>query len=207
MKKVLLMIIVVALLTGCSANKMQDLGQEIAEIEAQAEKEQVAQAQAVKESAAHVDQSQQATVQEQTGETGDSENEQADSSTQADEASLEEKLMTISFAKVSDYYIRDCVQDDTPYQEMFAVETDCFIRIGTGVSEEEVFSYNYKTTEFTYLYYFENELISKVVYNIGADKVFEDDDNLADLLKTDAQLLKDYFEDLIEEADIEVAQL
>ena len=94
-----------------------------------------------------------------------------------------------------------------PYKEIFAVEKDCFIRIGMSESEEEVFSYNYNTDEFTYLYYFADELISKVVYKVSDDKIIEDEDDLAELLKTDAQQLKDYFYELIEQAGIDNERL
>jgi hypothetical protein len=120
---------------------------------------------------------------------------------------LEDKLSGISFIRVSDYYVRECEQDGAGYKEMFIPGKDCFVRIGSGESEEEVFSYNYKTDIFTYLYYFSNDLIFKMVYKVAAEEVIEDENDLADLLKTDAELLKEYFNDLMKEANIDINEL
>ncbi len=73
--------------------------------------------------------------------------------------------------------------------------------------EEEVFAYNYVKDEFTYLYYFAGEQVSKVVYDVGGDAVVEDESGLAGVLKEDAAALKVYFETLIGEAGITVQEL
>lgn len=201
LKKAILMILAVFMLSGCAANNIQDLEQEIVAIEQQ---ELVESAQQEVQQDGFSAQTQDAA---QTDTDTDDQTANEDSESGSSDLELDDKLGSISFAKVQGYYVRECVQDDIPYKELFSMDTDSFIRIGSGNEEDEIFSYNYQTDEFTYLYYFAGELISKVVYGVAADKVVEDDDDLADLLKTDAQLLKEYFEDLIDEANIDIEQL
>lgn len=188
LRKIIVIMFVALFLTGCSNSGILTIEEDIADIE---------QAAAEKKSE---------TVKDEDLEEDIEEAESKADMTQ-DNTTLDDKMNTITFVRVSNYFMRESMQDDTPYKEIFAVEKDSFIRIGMSDSEEEVFSYNYKTDEFTYLYYFADELISKVVYRVNDDIVIEDEDQLADLLKTDAQLLKDYFYELIEEAEIDIKLL
>lgn len=123
------------------------------------------------------------------------------------ESTLAQKLETLSFEKVSDYYARNVVQDGADITELFVIEEHRFVRIAMSDDEEEVFSYDYAGDEFTYLYFFSGELVTKVVYSIGDDKVIEDEDDFVDLVKTEAIELKAYFESLIEMADISIEEL
>ncbi|MBT3319687.1 MAG: hypothetical protein HN948_05980 [Clostridia bacterium] len=123
------------------------------------------------------------------------------------ENALTQKLDTLSFETVSDYYSRNVVQDGVEITEMFVIEEKRFVRIALGDDEEEVFAYNYASDEFTYLYFLADELVVKVVYNIGDDKVIEDEDDFIDLVKIEAIELKEYFTSLIETADISVEEL
>ena len=123
------------------------------------------------------------------------------------DGTLAQKLETLSFETVSDYYSRNVVQDGADITEMFVIEENRFVRIALSDDEEEVFAYNYASDEFTYLYFFSGELVTKVVYNIGDDKVIEDEDDFIDLVKIEAIELKEYFTSLIEIADISVEEL
>lgn len=120
---------------------------------------------------------------------------------------LEERMATLSFVPVSGRYARNSIQDNIEYTEMFLIDKSSFIRAALNETEEEVFAYNYENDQFTYLYYFEGELLSKVIYDIGADTVLEDEDALADLLINDAQDLKNYFFVLLDTAEIGVEEL
>lgn len=121
--------------------------------------------------------------------------------------SLEERMASLSFVPISGQYVRNSMQGDVKYTEMFVTDKSSFVRAASDESEEEVFAYNYTSDRFTYLYYFEGELLSKVVYDVGADTVLEDTDDLAELLKGEAQALKNYFYALLDAAGIGVEEL
>lgn len=123
------------------------------------------------------------------------------------ESTLAQKFESISFESVSDYFSRNVVQDGADITEMFVIEDNRFVRIAMSDDEEEVFVYDYAGDEFSYLHFFSGELVTKVVYNVGDDKVIEDENDFIDLVKTEAIELKKYFEALIEIADISVEEL
>ena len=123
------------------------------------------------------------------------------------ESVLAQKLEILSFEAVSDYYSRNVVQDGASITEMLVIADMRFVRIAMGDDEEEVFAYNYFSDEFTYMYFLADELVVKVVYNIGDDKVIEDKDDFIDLVKIEAIELKEYFESLMETADISDIEL
>lgn len=120
---------------------------------------------------------------------------------------IAERLNDVSFTVVDGYYTRIVQQDEDKYVELFIPEKDSFVRILSNDIEQEVYSYNYMTTEFTYIYYMGEEKVIKVVYDIDDDEVIEDDDSFSDLLKEDALELKIYFESLIQQADIKIEEL
>ncbi len=120
---------------------------------------------------------------------------------------LIDKFETISFVIKDKYYTRSVVQEGAEFVEMFVPDKDSFVRIMNEEDEQEVYSYNYRTSEFTYVYYIADEKVIKVVYNIDKDEVVEDEDDFIEFLKSDAVELKVYFEYLIEEAGIEIDEL
>lgn len=120
---------------------------------------------------------------------------------------VEEKLASISFQPISGNYARKCVQDDTEYTELFVSGTGSFARMASGESEEEIFVYSYTENRFTYLYYFSGDLISRAVYDFGMDQVVEDEGGLMDALKEDALLLREYCISLIEQAGLTTHEL
>jgi hypothetical protein len=124
-----------------------------------------------------------------------------------DNSALENKMASISFNLISNYYVRESMEDGIPYIEIFELDRNDFTRIVLGDIEKEAFSYNYVTDEFTYLYYFSQELISKVVFVVSTNQIIEDADGLAQHLVIDAELLKTYFSTLIQRAGIDINQL
>ena len=122
---------------------------------------------------------------------------------QADTAvSLQEKMATAGFEKVSGYYTRKVFEDETEYMEMFSFEKNTFIRITTSDIEREVFAYNYKSDDFTYIYYFDGDMAAKTVINVGTGAVLEDEEGYAELLTLSADELKLYFNSLMEAAGL-----
>ncbi len=120
---------------------------------------------------------------------------------------INEKFESIDFYLISGIYSRNVIQEDIEILEMFALDRTNFVRIMSSDLEREVFAYNYMSDEFTYLYYFDGELMSKTVINLDTGKVVEDKDNYAPMLKEDAQQLKEYFYSLIDIAQIDVTEL
>ncbi|MFA7688726.1 MAG: hypothetical protein WCX96_01380 [Bacilli bacterium] len=118
-----------------------------------------------------------------------------------------EKLEGISFVLKDDYYIRKVIQDETTYEEIVHPIDNEFIRMTNIEGEKEVYSYNYEKDTFTYLYYFEDELIMKLIYGYESNKVIEDKNNLYEDLEEDIAALRTYFEDLLEENKIEKDEL
>ncbi len=124
-----------------------------------------------------------------------------------DGMTLEEKFAKIEFYPVSGVYSRNVMQDDAKMMEMFSLDKHNFIRLASGEFEREIYAYNYSSDDFTYLYYFDNELMVRTVFNMETGAIIEDDDEYAPLLKTDAEELKQYFLDLIQEAGIDINEL
>lgn len=122
-------------------------------------------------------------------------------------AALAERMASQFFTMVSGRYVRNCAEGDTEYTEMFLLDKTSFVRAASDDTEEEVFVYDYAADRFTYLYYFEGELLSKVVYDFGTGTVLEDADGLAELVTGDAEALKNYFYGLLTMADIDVSEL
>ncbi len=120
---------------------------------------------------------------------------------------LEDKMGTISFENISGYFTRKAVQDEVEYIEMFAFEKNSFIRIATHELDREVFAYNYKSDDFTYIYYFDGDMTAKTVINVATGAVLEDDGGYAELLTQSADELKGYFKDLLEVAGISPDEL
>jgi len=121
--------------------------------------------------------------------------------------SLEERMTALSFTPVSGQYVRKSVQGDVAYTEMFVTDRSSFVRAALDETEEEVFVYDYQLDRFTYMYFFEGEMLSKVVYDMAAGTVLEDDDDLSDLLIGSALDLRDYFFELLDTAGIGVDEL
>ena len=113
--------------------------------------------------------------------------------------SVTEKLESASFLYEDNYYVRNVVQDEGTYREVLDTEANNFMRILNVDSDKEVFDYNYITDTFSYLYYFEDELIMRVVYDYVMGEVLLDEAEQYDNLITDINTLKLYFEDLLEE--------
>jgi len=120
---------------------------------------------------------------------------------------LDEKFAEIDFYLVSDVYSRNVMQEDVEVLEMFAQDRSNFVRVVSNDLDQEVYAYNYESGDFTYLYYFDSELLSKTVINVETGAIIQDDDNYATILKEDADELKDYFYSLIEISNISVAEL
>jgi hypothetical protein len=110
---------------------------------------------------------------------------------------LEEKFSTIDFYLVSGIYSRKVLQGEIEYTEMFSLDKNSFIRIASNELEQEVFAYNYVSDDFTYLYYFDNEMLSKTIFNIDTGAVLQDSAGYAELLTKEAEELKIYFYDLM----------
>ena len=120
---------------------------------------------------------------------------------------VKEKLEGASFLYEDNYYVRNVVQDEGTYREVLDTEANNFMRILNVDSDKEVFDYNYITDTFSYLYYFEDELIMRVVYDYVMGEVLLDEAEQYDNLITDINTLKLYFEDLLEENELEVDEL
>ena len=121
--------------------------------------------------------------------------------------SLEEKLEEASFVLNDDYYIREVTQDQMIYEEILNLEEDKFVRITEDGSDKEVFSYNYETDKFNYLYYFDGELINTFVYSYKDEVAEVDEGDLFEALEKEISALKGYFEDLLNSEDILVKEL
>lgn len=121
--------------------------------------------------------------------------------------SLDEKFLKIDFHCVSGMYTRKVLQDDIELVEMFSFEKNSFIRIASNEMEQEVYAYNYLSDDFTYLYYFDGELMSKTKINLETNAILEDTAEYAELLFADAEELKIYFGDLLEASGLNVEEL
>lgn len=121
--------------------------------------------------------------------------------------SLEKRMASISFTPVSGQYVRRSIKGEVAYTEMFALDKSSFVRAALDGTEEEVFAYNYQLDRFTYMYFFEGEMLSKMVYDMGTGAVIMDEDNLLELLTGSAEDLRDYFYSLLDQAGIGVEEL
>jgi hypothetical protein len=120
---------------------------------------------------------------------------------------LEDKFAIIDFKLVSGKYTRSVIQDEVEYIEMIALDKNSFLRIAANEIEQEIYSYNYKSDDFTYLYYLKDELLSKTKFNIDTGAILIDEDGYAELLTIEAQELKQYLFDLLEQSDIAIEDL
>lgn len=147
-------------------------------------------------------------IEEEQIETFDVEKADEESnSTFSSSASLDEKMNAIDFYLVSDVYSRNVMQDDMEIFEMFALDRSNFVRIATSDLEREVYAYDYVSDDFTYLYYFDGDLTSKTVVNVGTGAVLEDEDGYASKLSEEAIELKEYFYALLSEANMDANEL
>jgi hypothetical protein len=93
------------------------------------------------------------------------------------------------------------------FMEMFSFDKANFIRIAENDVEREVFAYNYTSDDFTYIYYFDGELVSKTVFNVSTGAILEDEDGFTEYLTTDAEELKIYFNTLLDSSGITLDEL
>lgn len=129
------------------------------------------------------------------------------SPTASPEVSLDEKFSKISFFLVAGVYTRNVIQNDMKITEMFTLDKTNFIRIASNDFEQEIYAYNYISDNFTYLYYFDGEMISKTVFNIDTGAILQDIDGYSELLKIDAEDLKSYFFELIAEGGLTIEDI
>jgi len=123
---------------------------------------------------------------------------QADASVQSPALSIEDKFNAISFYPVSNHYCKSVIVNDVEYTEMFLQEKNTFVRASKeNEMDQEIFSYDYVTTDFTYLYYFENELLLQVIVNLETGALLEGDQELAELLTPEAKEIQSYFNELL----------
>jgi len=131
----------------------------------------------------------------------------ATDSSVAVDPSLSDKFEAIGFLPIAGQYSRNVTQDDITYTEMFSLGKENFIRIAASDMEQEVFAYNYHTDDFTYLYYFDGDLMTKTKFNVSTGDIIEDESGYAELLRTDADDLKQYFNGLLDESGIQLVDL
>lgn len=117
------------------------------------------------------------------------------------------KFASIDFKMVSGNLCRNVIQEDTEFSEMFVGNKNNFIRVATNEMEQEVFAYNYISDDFTYLYYFDGELLSKTIFNVGTGAIIQDPEKYAELLFVQAEEIKIYFNDLLLEAGLSLQEL
>lgn len=122
-------------------------------------------------------------------------------------ATLDEKFAKIDFYLVAGVYSREVLQDEIEITEMFTLDKTNFVRVASGEFEQEVFAYNYVSDNFTYLYYFDGEMVSKTVFNVDTGAILQDINGYSEYLKVDAEELKLYFEELIRTAGIEISEI
>ena len=120
---------------------------------------------------------------------------------------LEEKLSEASFVKSGDKYVRDVIQDEITYGETLSTADNIFMRMTNNDGEIEAYSYNYEDDTFTYLYYFDEELILSSTYDYDSEEIISDEGNVHDSLVNDIEDLKNYFNSILEEYDIEIEEL
>lgn len=121
--------------------------------------------------------------------------------------SIQDRFASINFHMVSGNYCRNVTQDGVEYSEMFVGYKNNFVRIATNEMEQEVFAYNYISDDFTYLYYFDGELLSKTIFNVGTGAIIQDSEEYAELLTTEAEQIKVYFNDLLTTSGLSISNL
>ena len=127
--------------------------------------------------------------------------------TSVDQTTLDEKFAKIDFYLVSGVYSRKVLQEDVEITEMFTLDKTNFVRVASGEFEQEVYAYNYVSDNFTYLYLFDGELVSKTVFNVDTGAILQDINGYSEYLKADADELKSYFTELIRAAGIEISEI
>jgi uncharacterized protein YceK len=177
MRKIIPILIIVLILSGCASNGVVPLTEEPVET-----------FDVEKRSSEPV-----ATDSEETG--------------NATAENIKDKFSIIGFHQVSGVYSRKVLEGEAEVVEMFSLEKHNFIRMKSGEFEREIFAYNYLSDDFTYLYYFNGELMAKTIMNIDTGAVMEDEDEYAPLLESEAEAVKQYFNDLIVEAGIGMDEL
>ena len=128
-------------------------------------------------------------------------------STETKKIKLEDMFAKIDFYLVSGFYSRNVVQEEVEFTEMFALDKTNFVRIAQNELEQEVFAYNYVSDDFTYIYYFDGEMMNKTVFNISTGAILQDEDGYAELLKADAEEIKIYFYELLEISGLSAEEL
>ena len=108
---------------------------------------------------------------------------------------------------VSGVYSRKVLEDDTNITEMFTLDKTNFIRVATNDFEQEVYAYNYISDNFTYMYYFDGELVSKTIFNVDTGAILQDADGYSEFLKVVAEEQKIYFYELINVAGITIDEI
>lgn len=121
--------------------------------------------------------------------------------------SLDSKFASIEFYQVNGVFTRVLSQDELEITELFSLDKDTFIRVAVNDIDREIFSYNYSSEVFTYLYYLDGELLSKTVINLNTGEVLQDEDQFAQLLITDAEDLRTYFYELLEQSGILIEEI
>lgn len=120
---------------------------------------------------------------------------------------LDDKFAIIEFFMVSGFYSRNVTQDGLEFTEMFSLDKNNFVRIAENELEQEVFAYNYFSDDFTYIYYFDGDLMSKTIFNVNTGAILQDEEGYTESLKIDAEEIKIYFYALIESAGLTVEDL
>jgi len=120
---------------------------------------------------------------------------------------LSENFAKAEFSMVAGQYTRLIETDEATTTELFALEKQSFVQIVTNDVNQEVFAYNYFSDDFTYLYYFDGDLAAKTKINLETGAVLQDDGGYADLLLPDAENLKLYFYDILEQTNLTVQDL
>lgn len=120
---------------------------------------------------------------------------------------LNDKFAQIEFYMVSGFYSRKVQQDGLEFIETFALDKNSFVRIAENELEQEVFAYNYRSDDFTYIYYFDGELMSKTIFNVDTGAILQDPDGYTESLKIDAEEIKIYFYALLDTAGLTVEDL
>lgn len=122
-------------------------------------------------------------------------------------ADLTQSFEQAGFFMVAGQYSRRTESEEAIITELFVLEKKNFVQVATTDIEQEVFAYNYVSDDFTYLYYFDGTLMAKTKINLETGAVLEDDAEYADLLWADAENLKQYFYDVLQDADLTVQDI
>lgn len=121
--------------------------------------------------------------------------------------SVKERLSNLSFEQNEDLYLREVLQDNEIYIEIISVNDKNFIRLLDFDIEKDVFVYNYEEDTFSYLYYIDDELTSKLVYSFAEQSMIQGDNELWEILEVEANLLKEYFLSILKSGNIDVTEM